>query len=47
MRSLRDASGKMLKQVNPGQPAEISGLKGVPEAGDPLANFDRSAEDYC
>eukprot|EP00891_Asterochloris_glomerata_P008954 jgi/Astpho2/8954/e_gw1.00133.45.1_t len=43
VRSLRDASGKMLKQVNPGQPAEISGLKGVPEAGDPLAVFDWSA----
>lgn len=34
VRSLKAATGAVIKSVFPGQPAEISGLKGVPMAGD-------------
>lgn len=34
VRSMRPASGAALKTVSPGQPAEVSGLKGLPLAGD-------------
>ncbi|KAK9830345.1 hypothetical protein WJX72_011161 [[Myrmecia] bisecta] len=36
VRAMRNAAGQLLKQVLPGQPAEIAGLKGVPQAGDEL-----------
>lgn len=36
LRSLRTAAGKSIKKALPGQPVEIAGLKGVPQAGDQL-----------
>ena len=36
VRSLKTAACKSLKQALPGQPVEIAGLKGVPQAGDQL-----------
>ncbi|DBB16568.1 TPA: hypothetical protein ACH3X3_014829 [Trebouxia sp. C0006] len=36
VRSLRSAAGVNLKKATPGQPVEIAGLKGVPQAGDHL-----------
>lgn len=36
VRSLRGAGGAAVEEVLPGQPAEISGLKGLPQAGDEL-----------
>ena len=36
VRSLKTAARKSLKQALPGQPVEIAGLKGVPQAGDQL-----------
>ena len=36
VRSLRGPGGALLKELLPGQPAEISGLRGLPDAGDPL-----------
>lgn len=43
LRSLRNAARKSLKQALPGQPVEIAGLKGVPQAGDQLQVLPRSA----
>ena len=36
VRSLRGPTGAVLKELLPGQAAEISGLRGLPDAGDPL-----------
>eukprot|EP00192_Tetraselmis_astigmatica_P002451 CAMPEP_0117663760 /NCGR_PEP_ID=MMETSP0804-20121206/8797_1 /TAXON_ID=1074897 /ORGANISM="Tetraselmis astigmatica, Strain CCMP880" /LENGTH=962 /DNA_ID=CAMNT_0005470825 /DNA_START=460 /DNA_END=3349 /DNA_ORIENTATION=+ len=36
VRALRSPSGEPLEEVTPGKPAVVSGLKGVPEAGDEL-----------
>ncbi len=36
VRSLRTAAGVNIKKATPGQPVEIAGLKGVPQAGDQL-----------
>ena len=36
VRSLRTAAGRIIKKATPGQPVEIAGLKGVPQAGDKL-----------
>lgn len=36
LRSLRTAAGTAMKKALPGQPVEIAGLKGVPQAGDQL-----------
>lgn len=36
VRSLRGTGGRPVEEVLPGQPAEISGLKGLPQAGDLL-----------
>ena len=36
VRSLRGTGGAAIKEVLPGQPAEIAGLKGLPQAGDQL-----------
>ncbi len=36
VRSLRGTGGKAVSEVLPGQPAEIAGLKGLPQAGDEL-----------
>ncbi|KAL0021264.1 hypothetical protein WJX79_001469 [Trebouxia sp. C0005] len=36
VRSLRSAAGANIKKAMPGQPVEIAGLKGVPQAGDHL-----------
>jgi len=36
IRALRAPHGGALKEVLPGQPAEISGLRGMPQAGDAL-----------
>jgi hypothetical protein len=36
VRSLRGPGGAVLKELLPGQAAEISGLRGLPDAGDPL-----------
>ena len=36
LRSLRTAAGKSIAKALPGQPVEIAGLKGVPQAGDQL-----------
>ena len=36
VRAMRTAGGALIKAALPGQPAEISGLRGVPQAGDEL-----------
>jgi hypothetical protein len=36
VRALRAPHGGQLKEVLPGQPAEIIGLRGMPQAGDAL-----------
>lgn len=36
VRSLRTAAGVTITKAMPGQPVEIAGLKGVPQAGDQL-----------
>ena len=36
VRSLHTAAGTTIKQALPGQPVQIAGLKGVPQAGDQL-----------
>jgi translation initiation factor IF-2 len=36
VRALRAPHGGQLKEVLPGQPAEIIGLRGMPQAGDSL-----------
>ena len=36
VRALKDPQGRSVKSVGPGAPAEISGLRGVPMAGDEL-----------
>lgn len=36
VRSLKGTGGKTIDEVLPGQPAEIAGLKGLPQAGDQL-----------
>ncbi|KAL4858773.1 Translation initiation factor IF-2 [Chlorella vulgaris] len=40
VRSLRGTGGRPVEEVLPGQPAEISGLKGLPQAGDLLLVMD-------
>ena len=42
VRSLKTAEAKSLKKAVPGQPVEIAGLKGVPQAGDQLQVLPRS-----
>lgn len=34
VRALRGTGGRSVEEVLPGQPAEIAGLKGLPQAGD-------------
>ena len=34
VRSLRGTGGRPVAEVLPGQPAEVAGLKGLPQAGD-------------
>ena len=34
VRAIRSAGGQMLKIALPGQPVEVSGLRGMPMAGD-------------
>ena len=36
IRSLKGTGGGAVKEVLPGQPAEVAGLKGLPQAGDEL-----------
>ena len=36
LRQLRTPSGELAKEVTPGRPVEISGLRGVPQPGDEL-----------
>ena len=36
VRAMRTAGGAAMKEALPGQPAEISGLRGIPQAGDEL-----------
>lgn len=43
LRSLRTAAGTAMKKALPGQPVEIAGLKGVPQAGDQLQVLPRCA----
>ena len=43
LRSLRTAAGRIIKKALPGQPVEIAGLKGVPQAGDQLQVLPRYA----
>lgn len=42
VRALRAPHGGQLKEVLPGQPAEIIGLRGMPQAGDALMVGDDS-----
>ena len=41
VRAMRTAGGASIKEALPGQPAEISGLRGVPQAGDELMALPR------
>ena len=34
VRALKSASGESLEEVLPGVPVEVSGLRGMPQAGD-------------
>ncbi len=43
VRALRSAAGRPLPAALPGQPAEVSGLRGVPQAGDELMVLPRCA----
>ena len=36
IRSMQDPAGALIKEALPGQPVEITGLRGVPQAGDDL-----------
>lgn len=42
VRSMRSAAGRIIKEALPGQPAEVTGLRGVPQAGDDLMVLPRS-----
>lgn len=46
VRSLRTATGNIIKKALPGQPVEIAGLKGVPHAGDHLQVLPRYARHH-
>lgn len=47
VRSLRTAAGASIRKALPGQPVEICGLKGVPQAGDQLQVLPRSDLQAC
>jgi hypothetical protein len=40
---MRSAAGKIIKEALPGQPAEVTGLRGVPQAGDEIMVLPRCA----
>ena len=47
LRSLRTAAGASIKKALPGQPVEIAGLKGVPQAGDQLQVLPTCVTSFC
>lgn len=49
VRSMRSAAGNAVRQALPGQPVEVTGLRGVPQAGDELMVLPRwvSCQPMC
>ena len=47
IRSMRNSAGANIKEALPGQPVEITGLRGVPQAGDDLMVVPRWGNPLC
>ena len=48
VKSMRNEQGEQLKQAGPSEPVEISGISGVPEAGEPfyVVEDEKKARDF-